>query len=140
MFRLPCTKCGSSQFPHYYRTKLMQSGRRTNLRSSICVICMREDYRLRYERVKQDPIRYAKHLKANIKYQLKNKRKIREYQRHWEKFNAQSRRLSKQEYYLANKEKILARNKVWKLKNRKPMGIRDNKNHIWRVLNDGIKK
>jgi hypothetical protein len=132
MFRLPCISCGSTDVPKPIRTKV-KNGKTMFSRSSKCKICVREDFRIKYERIKKDPEKYKKLLEANKRWAKKNKIQMSEYQHDWEIMNREKRRRKKREYYLKNRERILARNKIWKKANRKPR-VRDNSEHVWRAL------
>lgn len=125
--RLPCSLCGSTDFPKPIRKKDKGFSRSTS-----CILCHREKFNDRYELVKNDPMKYKNILDSNKRWMKRNKEHFAEYQKEWERRNSEDIRLRKHEYYLKNKKKILAKNKAWKDENRKPKRT-GNKNHVWRV-------
>jgi hypothetical protein len=129
-----CGCCGSDFSP--LNTRLRQGKMYTE---SKCKLCLREDYRMRYERDRLDERAYKRRLAYNRAWHERNKREFAAYRKKWERVNADRIRARKKEYYLKNRDKILKRNAEWKIKNRNPK-FKDNSVHVWRILNQGIKK
>jgi len=143
MYRRPCSKCGSVDYPKFIRVRYV-NGKKAIYTSAHCVLCEKEDTDIRnirrYDKAKTNPQLWKKLLERNKSWAKKNKEHIREYQRHYEIVNEDDIRRRKQDYYIANKKKILARNRLWKLKNRIPKTQDVNEKHVWRKYNAMIRK
>ena len=85
MIRVPCSKCGSVDFPKYRRMKLRKTGDRTPSMASYCVRCHAEAQKEREAR------RYEAKL---------------EYNREWKKVNRDKANASERRYYEKNKDEI----------------------------------
>lgn len=70
----PCSKCGGDA-PKYKRLKLRKNGRRTKSTATYCMLCHREDQKIREER------RYGKKLAYNRAWKKRNRDKANEYAR-----------------------------------------------------------
>ena len=90
MVRRPCSKCGSVDHPKYRRMKKRESGIRTPMMSSYCVLCHAEDQKVREER------RYKKKLAYNRRWRKE----------HRDKKNASARKY----YWRAKARKVQAIN------------------------------
>jgi len=131
-YRTPCSICESIDFHKPIEKKS---------RLSYCVICRRDKFNLRYERVKSNPELYKKKLEYNKKWHTANKKRLSAYNKKHENLNREKRQRQKREYYLKNKEYILKRNRKWKADNRKKKKNPCTSRHIWRVYeNDRIKR
>lgn len=68
----PCSKCGSN-FPKYKRMKLRKTGKRTLSIASYCILCHREEQKIRETR------HYKKKLEYNRKWRKANRDKVNKY-------------------------------------------------------------
>ena len=83
MIRMPCTTCGTVDYPKF-RRRYNRNGKIINVLSGCCVLCKREEYKLTYEKIKLSPSRYSKRLTHYKKWYEKNKDKRKEYMRAYE--------------------------------------------------------
>jgi hypothetical protein len=70
MTRLPCSKCGTTEYPKYRRIKLRKNGKRTPSMSSYCVLCHAEQQKIIEQR------RLKKKLAYNRKWRKDNRDKV----------------------------------------------------------------
>jgi hypothetical protein len=76
----PCSKCGIEDFPKYRRMKLRKTGKKTLSIASYCILCHREDQKIREEK------RYTKKLAYNRLWCKNNRDKVNRYNRkHYKK-------------------------------------------------------
>lgn len=131
IIRVPCSCCGSVDFPKPFRTK---RGKKNGSRSRKCIMCLREQRRESYYRTKQkNPKAYRNILNNSMAWAKRNREHVFEYQKRWEKVNAERIRKRKRAYYLKNKATILARNLAWKRGRKKD--IHAPSEHVWRQMN-----
>lgn len=71
---MSCSKC-SGDAPKYTRMKKRKSGKRTKSIASYCIICHREDQKIREQR------RYKKKLAYNREWKKRNREKANAYER-----------------------------------------------------------
>lgn len=128
----PCSKCGCPETPKSSCFKTRR-GKRKKVVSSVCVLCMREEYRMRYDRVKADPVQYKAKIEGNKRSSKKHAKRVKAYKKKWELLNAESISVRKAKYYEENKDVILAKKRAKRKDSREPRII-TNKKHIWRVF------
>lgn len=118
MIRKPCSICETTLIDKHRRTRIV-NGKTQHIMSRHCVMCERDKRLEHYERKRNNPVLWEKHLEANKKWKKNNREKVNKIYREWSKKNKEKKNKYYRDYYKKNSNKILLKNKSWREKNKK---------------------
>lgn len=127
-----CKKCGISGGKFGTRKHKLKNGKVIHYVASSCVVCEREDARIRHNKIMLDPEKRKKKLEANRNHKCNNRPKVRESGRKYYRKNKERIRIVHQRYYEQNKERILAQCREYRAN--RPKKYKRLKRHIWDVM------